>query len=494
MQKKNVEMIIIFIFLLSYYFFFLSLEKCLDGESICCMKFQWMKKKLIEEIISCLLTIILLELIILKKTSKLHLIHFVTVFSLFYFYSNGIDFDNHGFYNIKYFFIIITFSLFVLLIFNCLLSLKKKKMVLIYILMSFIIAYSLKDIIYYYSNCNDWAKGLNNTSIDNDINKYGCIIKIPKYCLYKIGRFFLDKDRFSSCNKRKYNPKKQILKYSRSSFINKNTLHIGFPITNKNQTFFRDMDPKIYRQYFFEGFIDMNNLTLLKLLNGNKPEVSVDFSKTENGILNINLNFNKTLSENRKKLEKSTKPLANNLFILYLDSVSRASSIRQLKKTLKFFERFMPFKGNRNEKFPNENFHSFQFFKYHSHRFFTSGNYPILFYGKHRNMTNKYITFYLKKNGYITGYTADECFNDFTRTFHNFSFDDIYDHQYIVCDPNYGNLRTKLNCLYGKIHIEYMLEYIYQFWNKYKDNRKFQLMLTNFAHESTLEKLKYIDI
>ena len=363
-HKKNVEVIIIFIFFLSYYLFFLSLEKCSDGEATCCTKYQWMKKKLIEEIISCNLTIILLELIIIKKVSKFHLIHFVTVFILFYFYSNGIDFDNHGFYNIKYFFIIITFFLFVLFILNSLLSLKKKKMILIYILMSFIIAYYLKDIIYNFSNCNDWAKGLNNTSIDNDINKYGCIIKIPKYCFYKIGKVFLDKDRFSSCNKPKYDPRKRIIKNSRSSFINKNTLHIGFPLTNKNQTFFYDMNPKIYQQYFYEGFIDMNNLTLLKILNGNKPEVSVDFSKSENGILKINLNFNKTLSENRKKLEKSTKPLANNLFILYLDSVSRASSIRQLKKTLKFFERFMLFKGNRNEKFPNENFHSFQFFKY----------------------------------------------------------------------------------------------------------------------------------
>jgi hypothetical protein len=38
-----------------------------------------------------------------------------------------------------------------------------------------------------------------------------------------------------------------------------------------------------------------------------------------------------------------------------------------------------------------------------------------------------------------------------------------------------------------------MLEYMTQFWKKYKNNRKFSLMLTNFAHENTLEKLKYMD-
>jgi hypothetical protein len=160
---------------------------------------------------------------------------------------------------------------------------------------------------------------------------------------------------------------------------------------------------------------------------------------------------------------------------------------------MKFFEKFISFKGNRNPKLPEENFHSFQFFKYHSHKYYTIGNYPILFYGKLINETTNYITLYLKRNGYITGYSADFCFNDFTRNFHNFSFNDIYDHQYIVCDPNYSNHRSKLNCLYGKLHVEYMLEYINQFWRKYKNNRKFSLVLTNFAHENTLEKLKYID-
>ena len=207
----------------------------------------------------------------------------------------------------------------------------------------------------------------------------------------------------------------------------------------------------------------------------------------------INLNFNKSLSEERKKLEQSINPYSNNILILYLDSVSRAYSVRQLKKTLKFFEKFISYKGNKNPKFPSENFHSFQFFKYHSHKYYTTGNYPILFYGNHRNVSNKYITLYLKKNGFITGYSSDTCFNDFIRSLHNFSYDDIYDHEYIVCDPNYLGAGTKLNCLYGKKHHEWILEYINQFWRKYKYNRKFALLLTNFAHEGSLEKLKYID-
>ena len=38
-----------------------------------------------------------------------------------------------------------------------------------------------------------------------------------------------------------------------------------------------------------------------------------------------------------------------------------------------------------------------------------------------------------------------------------------------------------------------MFEYVEQFWRKYKNNRKFSLFVTNFAHEGSLEILKYMD-
>ena len=70
----------------------------------------------VEELISCFLSLILLELIILTKISKLRIIHITIVFALFYSYSNGIDFDDHGLYNIKYYFILLNkfLSFFVL--------------------------------------------------------------------------------------------------------------------------------------------------------------------------------------------------------------------------------------------------------------------------------------------------------------------------------------------------------------------------------------------
>ena len=487
---KDVTIIILFIF--AYFLFFLSLEKCYEGEASCCRKFKWMKKKVVEELISCFIIIILCELMLLNKISRLHIFHFIITFFVFYSYSNGIDFDDHGYYNIKYYFVIIIFFLIIILFINCLFYIKKQISIL-FILSLIIFLYLFSKVFTKYNSCIDWPKGLNNTSIDNNELKYGCIIKIPKYCLYKIGKFFLDKDRFSKCVYQDINAKDLIMEKSTSPFINKKTMNIGFPLTNKDDKYFYDMGQNSYKRIYFHNFIDMDNSTLINILKDNKPEVSVDFSKDKNGIMNINLNYNQTLVKERKSLEHLVNPLYNNILVLFIDSVSRANSIRQLKKTLNFIESFMPFNGKSHDKYPYENFHSFQFFKYHSHKYYTSGNYPILFYGNHRNQTHKYLTYYLKQNGFITAYSADECFNDFSRAFHNFTFDEIYDHEYIICDPNYRNLRSKLNCFYGKLHVEYMLEYMNQFWRKYKNSRKFSLLLTNFAHENTLEKLKYID-
>ena len=230
-----------------------------------------------------------------------------------------------------------------------------------------------------------------------------------------------------------------MIENSKSPYINKNTLYIGYPLVNKNEKLFPSRNFTSLKKYFLNNLIDMN------------------------------------------------------IMILYFDSVSRAYSIRQLRKTLKFFEKFMPYKGNYHPNYSSQNFHSFQFFKYHSLHWYTVGNYPVLYYGNFRNKNNKLITLTLKKNGYITGYSADNCFIDFTNSFHDFSFDDIYDHQFLMCDPNKKLASSKLNCLYEKIHVEYMFEYIEQFWRKYKENRKFITLLTNFAHEGSLEMLKYID-
>ena len=349
------------------------------------------------------------------------------------------------------------------------------------------------------NSCDDWKIGLNNTSIKNNINKFGCQIKFPKKCPYKIGKYFLDFSKIKGlkCEDRKLDGLNNILTITKSPYINSSTKRIGYPITNKEPIFLLDYkeDKNNFYNYFLNNLIDMDNKELLNNIT-NIPEIEIDFSKTNQGIMNIDLKFNKSLSIERKSKEKFSKPYSNNIIILYIDSVSRANSIRQLKKTLKFFELFMSYKGNYNNNYPSENFHSFQFFKYHSFLYHTRGNYPILYYGNRRNITNNniLITKFLKENGFLTCYCNEYCMKDNVRTYHNLSLSEAYDHQLVICDPNIDHYnKNTIKCLYGKINGYHLYEYGNQFWRKYKNNRKYLNIIINDGHEGTLEVLKYID-
>ena len=68
--------------------------------------------------------------------------------------------------------------------------------------------------------CDDWVKGLNNTSIDNDDEKYGCKIKTPKYCQYKLFSSIQDYTKILGINCRiaKSNSKKKFIKKDQIKF------------------------------------------------------------------------------------------------------------------------------------------------------------------------------------------------------------------------------------------------------------------------------------
>ena len=194
-------------------------------------------------------------------------------------------------------------------------------------------------------------------------------------------------------------------------------------------------------------------------------------------------------------LEKNSEPFSNNVLILYFDSLSRANALRQLKKTTKFFEKFMKYKGNFNHKYPTENFHSFQFFKYHSFYGYTSVNYPFLFYGKNKTDINKtLITKFFKENGFITSAANDYYYIDNTRTYHNLAIEEIYDHILALCDTNNPHYNSyTIRCLYRRHNIEYLFEYTNQFWEKYRNNRKYSIIIDNHGHEGSLSVIKHID-
>ena len=492
-------------FILSYLLYYKSLESCTNGEDQCTMMISWIKIKVIEVIFSCLIMVILFELIIYKVISRLHLIHMIFNYILFYLYSHGLNFEDHGLYNIKGYSILFIILFIIFLPINALIYFikqNKKKIFIIFHIIKFISSLVLCIFLYNYnsSNCNIWPKGINNTFIDNNPKKYGCQIIFPKRCPYQLFKTFLDFTKIfgKNCKNFHINTKKILLKLANSPYLNEGATHIGYPLTNKDLSCSMDFSNKsdnLMKKFFFKNLVDMENKEVLyKYFENKNPEVEVDFSKNQYGELYINLNYNKTLSEERMLNEIKSTPYSNNIIILYIDSVSRVNSLRQLKKTLNFFEKFMPYKGASLEKNPSEKFHSFQFFKYHSFKFSTSFNYPILFYGKSRKRNRVLITKHLKENGYITCYSGELCVKDNTRTLHNLTTEEVYDHQFIICDPNRESINVNtIRCLYGKQNIEHLYEYGNQFWRKYKDNRKFLSIVSNEGHEGTLEVLKYAD-
>ena len=494
-------------FVFIYFFYIISLERCYEGEDQCSLKISWIYNKIIEELVSCIGLVIMVQLMLFKIVSRLHLIHLIIIFTLLYIYSHGLEFSDHGYFNFFYYFVV--FAIFTIIIqpFTIIIYCIKKKninkiVLLIYLVILFIF-FNFVYIIFIYipSNCNDWGKGLNNTYIENNIEKYGCQIQYPKKCGYKILKNFQDYTKLSNKDCKIYkgsNPRMKILKSSSSPYINNDAKRIGFPLTNKDPICledFEDEDNKIYK-FFCQNLVDMDKKDILnKYFKGKKPEIEIDFTDNEQGKMIINVEYNQTLSSERKLLEKNAVPYSNNILIIYVDSLSRANSLRQLNKTMSFVEKFISYKGGFNKKYPSENFHSFQYFKYHAFTGYTQGNFPRLFYGRDKFDKRKIlITKYLKELGYITSNAIDYCLIDNTRSYHNYSLEEVYDHQFIMCDPNNEVISlTTIRCLYGKQNIEQSFEYTNQFWRKYKKNRKYSAIISNYGHEGTLSVIKYSD-
>ena len=498
------ELLGICLLLICYSYYYSSLEPCRKGQEFCAILLNWQKAKIYQELKSCILFVFVFELIFYKILSKLHIIHFCSVFLLFYIYSHGTDFDDHGYYNFIYFFIVIALIIILLIPFNFIFYIikkKKRKIVLfIYILFLIIGFYFFYFNIYIkVSNCYDWGKGLNKTSIINNVSIYACQIQFPKKCSYKLFYFLQDYTKIRGKNCTKMNKRKQretLIKRSNSPFINKETKRFGYPLSNKDPNSIKEKYRNSLKNNFLNNLVDMDNKEILDKYFTNKiPEVLVDFSDNIQGKIEINVLYNKNLSEQRKLLEKNSSPLYKNVLIIYIDSVSRQNSIRELKKTLEFFEKFMPYKGGLNEKFPNSSYHSFQFFKYHAFEGVTTFNFPFLFYGQNRKVEKKsLINKYFKKNGFITSLAHDNCLRESAKSNHIYNSDEVFDHEFIMCDPNKDSVNANsIRCSYDKLDLENILDYSGQFWRKYHENRKFSLIISNYGHEGSLQILRYAD-
>ena len=126
------------------------------------------------------------------------------------------------------------------------------------------------------------------------------------------------------------------------------------------------------------------------------------------------------------------------------------------------------------------------------------------FYGR---MTGS--TFYkdYRDAGYIIGQALNFCSREvvdmYTGTRYEYWDWVNFDHELVslFCDTNFSKYDQPIEapckmtrrCLYGKDTVEYSLEYILQFFNKYKDEPKIFKFDSIDAHEGSTEVIKYSD-
>ena len=509
------DIIVLLINIYSLYLYYQSLEGCV-GTQIECLKIMTINKfyQILNEVLrsSFYLNIVLL-LGFFKKISLISVIYPLITYFFIYLIDNGTDLAHHGKYNFYgYLACVIFYFCISLCIIYIFFLFKKGKKKLFFSIISSILFLFLIIFIYLNSksSCANWNKGLNNVKLDNDKEKYPCKFINPKKCYMNIFNNIFDISKYmeNNCEKKEtYEQKKKFFKFIDMNLF-KNTTKFGFPITTSKEFWLKTQkNIPHFSERVLSHIIDMDKIPN----NIMKPEVYIDFSeKNPYGKININIIKDNTLIEERKTLSKDKKTLFDNILFIYLDSISRQHFKRKMKYLSLFIEQFM--NENQADKKIDTNFKSYQFLKYHTFAAFTQKNVQPMFYGEKMDPISSNGTSlikYMKQQGYITGQSSNLCSKELFEAMNNclneVEFSD-FDHENIAmfCDPNYydrtnpypifsGPFSILKRCLYQKDTYEYVLEYGKQFWETYKENKKFLRLSFIDAHESTGEVVKYLD-
>ncbi len=527
-KGTKIDIIILSFNTLSFVFYCLSLEGCYLSQDECLplLLTTWLLVRVfIFGILNALMTCILIYLIIFKIVKKYHLIYTILFYIYIYYYDHGTTLDHHGIYNILFvpiFFIVFFFLIgAVIIIIKSIRKKKKIPLIIIGIIILYIIIQSLIISNSFKNSCETWGNGLNSTMLDNSL-EYNCTIKVPKKCyIFKINKYLdFSSLMFKDCSP-DYDQEKDhelFLEYLR---VNKSLQdlselnHFGFPITVNNPIYNLNNEEQYYKTNEFV----LKNIILMDLYNNKEkkyyddsilpPEIEIFYDK-KNKKRNIKINVikNETLSKERNEILNNPKnkniSLYKNIMVIYIDCISRIHFLRTMKKTSAFIEKFM--------KYDNDlGLSSYQFMKYQTFAAYTNPNVVPMFYSSHIGENNVHILKYLKELGYVTAHTHNMCVKE------SFEIDleyakrgkivlDEYDHENIAmfCEPNYvkidepypilgGPYGIQRRCLYGKDTSHHMFEYGKQFWEKYKDNKRYLRFNFQDAHEFSGNVVKYLD-
>jgi hypothetical protein len=472
------------LFIISFHLYIKSLEGCYEPMYICVQKISFFFYIGYLVFFSAALMSIILEMAFFFKKWYfiLYFLPFITNF-IKHHNNNLID---HGFYNIFGFIFFLIFDFLLIKIIQIFIFLIKKKKyinILIFILLNLIIYLLIKK--YRNSACNNYYKGFGEYKLNNNKEENACYIIKPKKCDIPILSGLIDYSFFINSCENRDNDKKSFInylkKYNKNLNFSKNEFY--FPITTefgiKN---FRENVGKNMRTEKIEGIND---------------QLSLKF-KNNKGYFEINLKYNETLVSERRFLAKNFPVKYENIFIIYIDSLSRNHFMRKLKKTGELIDYLI---RNRNSKLNKKKYdqykfdkkvNAFQFFKYISFKGYTPYNYIPMFYGSNSTNIKKYKNFLeiAAKRGFITARTNGLCSKEPV----DFTFSKVdYENSGIFCDPHFRETPLKRNCFYGKDSNDYLFEFSTKFLELYKNERKIVSLYSNDAHEGTFQQIKYID-
>ena len=498
--------IVYLLFILSTVFYLKSLKGC-TSSPLECQSSEYMKFYVIigvYAIISCALLILLLILNYIMELSKLNYLVFFTIYIIFFSTFKGTDFEHHGTYNMIgfiLFFIFISLIIFFLykIGFYCYNRERKKWFSILLIIIIIIIIFNLN------TQCSNFYNGMGGEKIINDPSSDACEFQYPSSCGLDIftGISLFDLNLFRhSCEGIK-NKKDIFLKYIDKSKDKYN--NFSFPRTEHwppKESFFRLADK-----------VDQNIKEIESNTNKdlNEREVFVSFDEERGGKVEIHLKKNNTLIEERRAIAENNPVKFENIYILYLDGVSRNHFRRKMKKTTKIIEKMLYLNRDKNkDNSVYDNYNAFQFFKYHNFDSYTIGNNLPFIYGSNMHaLTGISMTKFMKEKGFITCATHNSCnkelFDWEDSSFRQLEFSD-WDHENfaLFCDTNYedksnvwdifgGKSSMLRRCFYGRDSFEYAFDYVSQFLEAYKNERKFFKIMLGDAHELTMEVVKFID-
>ena len=368
-------------------------------------------------------------------------------------------------------------------------------------------------------SCNNWAKGLNDTYIDNTSKDYPCLINIHKdnSCyLSEIGKYFdisskfwpfcLDNELIQYQKKYFLNSiKKYDIKYHNLSKKN----YFGYPTTNNNKYSIKKFGNTLSRgkmnleEELFKNIIFMDLYLKNKTKyypNEPKPEIYVQFKKGK-GKIKIKVQKNETLIKEREKTRNyNNKSMFQNVIIMFFNTISRAHFFRKFPKTISFLNKLSRYETN----FSKKNQTIFQFFKYNSLNYYTDPNLRATYCGASIESNGTYFAKYFKSQGYILGKTSTYC-EKTSLIFSNKkkAKNDIrWDHEGIsiscIKGIYLGFFLSKMTsviqkCLFGKQIFEYALEYLESFLETYLDYNKMFLFESGEGHEPTGQTVGYLD-